>query len=476
MAKKTQEQLNKTKRRFESAQIILFCLLLGAGGVLGALWMLRPQVSQTEKRELTQFPEFTVAGFLEGTYCGQISTWYADTYPLRDVWLHVDQAVEGLYGIRSSQILGGGGKTADEIPQTYPESSEENQEESREASKADSSAEEMPGNDSLPMSENSQQQASSAPEKPVIPDDPTQIQQAVQDQIQDGLYINADAAYSRYFFSLEEADRYIAMVNRVAGELAGRTEVYSMIIPDSTQIMLDPETVEQLGGSSEQQAIRYYYARMDEAVHTVSTFDTLYGHRDEYIYFRTDHHWTQLGAYYVYRNFAEEKGWTPHSLSLFEKADFGEFLGSFYSVCGSEAMKKNPDQMEAYLPQGTNEMVFYTPENEKIEWNVVRDVSDWSEDSKYSCFIGGDNPLSMIENPQITDGSSCLLVKESFGNALAPFLVDHYQFVYIIDYRYYTDNIMDFIESKPVDDLILANNVAIIGSEYVTDRLNAMFS
>ena len=125
------------------------------------------------------------------------------------------------------------------------------------------------------------------------------------------------------------------MMNRVAQELSGETEVYSIIIPDSTQIMLDPELVEQLGGSSEEQAIDYYYRMLSDDVHTIDTFDTLYEHRDEYLYFRTDHHWTQLGAYYVYQNLAEEMGVNPHSLSDFEKVNFGDFLGTFYSSCGS---------------------------------------------------------------------------------------------------------------------------------------------
>lgn len=474
MKKKTQEQLDKTKKRFQCAHIILFFLVLSAGGVLGALWMLRPEVSQAEKRKLSSFPDFTVESFLDGSYFGEISTWYADTYPFRDLWIQVDQGIENLYGIRTSQILGGGGKKADEIPEISEPQPETSGEESRTEESSEKIGESHPAQSQL--EESSTAEESSRQERPVVPDDPAEIQQAVQNQIQDGLYIHKDAAYSRYFFSLEEAERYIAMVNRVARELTGHTEVYNAIIPDSTQIILDAETVRQLGGSSEQQAIRYYYAQMDEKVRTIDTFDTLYSHRDEYIYFRTDHHWTQLGAYYVYQNLAEEKGVAAHPLSYFEKADYGEFLGSFYSICGSEAMKNHPDSVEAYLPKGTNEMVFYTPEGETVEWNVVRDVSDWSEDSKYSCFVGGDNPLSIIENPLITDGSSCLLVKESFGNALAPFLVDHYQYVYIIDYRYYTENIMDFIRAKEIDDLILANNVAIIGSDYVTDRLDTLFS
>lgn len=476
MKQKSEEEIRKSKRRFFRVQIVLFGMLMAAGTVLGALWMLRPQRSEREKRELTAFPEFTMESFLDGSFLGDISTWYADTFPLREEWIRVDQGMESLYGIRTSQILGGGDKTADEIPviemssleESVPEESSREDSVREESEVQESSAAEDQQEESLPEE--------SEEEKPAIPDDPTQVQEAIQGQIQDGLFVHGDAAYSRYFFSLDPANRYIEMLNRVAGELAGQTRVYSVIIPDSTQIMLEEDLVEQLGGSSEKQAIDYYYGMLSDEVHTVDTFDTLYEHRDEYLYFRTDHHWTQLGAYYVYQNLAREMGAEPHALSQFEKVNFGEFLGSFYSTCGSEAMRNHPDFVEAYLPMGTNEMTFYTTEGEEYAWNVIRDVTDWDTYAKYSCFIGGDNPYSYVENPEIQDGSSCLLVKESFGNALAPFLVDHYQYVYIIDYRYYNENLLDFIREKKVDDLILANNVAILGSDYVAERLDLMFS
>ena len=56
-----------------------------------------------------------------------------------------------------------------------------------------------------------------------------------------------------------------------------------------------------------------------------------------------------------------------------------------------------------------------------INYNIITDVSDWNKSSKYSAFIGGDNPYSQIHNPERTDGSSCVVIKESFGNAFVPF-------------------------------------------------------
>ena len=75
----------------------------------------------------------------------------------------------------------------------------------------------------------------------------------------------------------------------------------------------------------------------------------------------------------------------------------------------------------------------------------------------------GDNPLSEIHNESITDGSSIIVVKESFGNALVPFLVDHYEYVYVIDYRYFTSvthkTLAEFAREKSCPTVLFINNL-----------------
>ena len=79
--------------------------------------------------------------------------------------------------------------------------------------------------------------------------------------------------------------------------------------------------------------------------------------------------------------------------------------------------------------------------------------------------------MRKFTNEDLTDGSSCVVVKESFGNAFVPFLVDHYQTVYVIDYRYWDQDLISFVEKKQADDLIFVNNLSMIRSDYLTGRL-----
>jgi hypothetical protein len=106
---------------------------------------------------------------------------------------------------------------------------------------------------------------------------------------------------------------------------------------------------------------------------------------------------------------------------------------------------------------------------------VINDVTEANAGRKYNCFINGDNPFTQITNPHITDGSSCVLVKESYGNAFVPFIVDHYENVYVVDYRYYKDNLSDFIIDHGINDIIFLNNVQAI-TEKVSGMILSIFS
>ena len=300
------------------------------------------------------------------------------------------------------------------------------------------------------------------------------MDEEIQNQIQQNLYVKGDAAYSVYYFGKENCTNYVAALNNVAAELKGQTTVYNILVPNNSGVMLSEDELSKLAGSDQEQAIDYYYSIESDDVKTVDTIKTLRKHNDEYLYFRTDHHWTQLAAYYVYQNFCKVKGIEAHDLSYYDKKEFKNFLGTFYSTLGNSNMEANPDTVDAYVPKGTNDMTFWDTDGKEWNWNVIYDVDSWASSSKYMTFIGGDRPMEVIENPQIKDGSSCVVLKESYGNCFVPFLVDHYQTVYVLDYRYTTVNVLDFVKEKQADDLIIINNITIIGSTSVVDLISGL--
>ena len=430
---------------YRALSVRIFALIMLIGGIVGLMYFFRPEVSEAEKRTLTKFPTPTVSSLWDGQFFYDLSLWYSDTYPMRDSLIAADQKIKNAYGITASTMMVGTRQISDDIPDI------------------DETKNDKTKNDKTEDQKTQEVEQISAP-------DSRAMESEIQKQIQQSLYVKNGAAYSLYYYSQAAAETYTSALNKAAAELKGKTNVYSILVPNNSGVMLSEEELEALGGADQRQAIKYYYSLTD-GVKTVDTIDTLREHNDEYLYFRTDHHWTQLAAYYVYRNFCEQKGIESNELSDFQKMTFAPFLGTFYQELKNEDMAKNPDSVDAYIPMATNDMTYWEADGSKVNWHVVQDVSTWNENSLYSCFIGGDKPLVQINNPKLNDGSSCVVVKESYGNCFVPFLVDHYQTVYVIDFRYTQNNVMDFVKEHNVQDLIIMNNISIIASNDVAKTI-----
>ncbi len=289
-----------------------------------------------------------------------------------------------------------------------------------------------------------------------------------------GVYVVGSAGYEMYNYVGSLAEKYQSTVNAVADSLSGVSQVYAMAIPLSSGITLPDELFSDIPGSDQAQAEKDILAGMGQNVKTIPLHDVMMSHRTEYIYFRTDHHWTALGAYYAYVQFCTAKGITPHNLSDYEVSQFPGFLGSFYNDGGKpDAMKKDPDTVNAYHPvSATASMKYGDNENSTLTGGqVIFDESTASASLKYGTFIMGDNPFTVIENPEVSNGESCIVVKESFGNAFVPFLVDHYQTVYVVDYRYYSGSVTQLARDKGVKDVLFVNNLSAIRGSYQMGKL-----
>lgn len=404
--------------------LILPVLLLCVGFLAGLCWFIRPDKSETEKRELTKFPAFTVESFLSGEFTDQVSLWYADTFPGREGLIKAYHGIESLFGIRGEQLRQG--DVGDAVPEgQMPDGPVEN------------------------------------------PDRPTNGGEGGEKV--GGYYLSGDTAYELYAYSESGARTYASLMNKAAATLEGKANLYDLIVPLHYSVALSAEVQDQYGLPDAGKFIPYIYSGMNGEVNTVDVYSALMARRDEYIYFRTDHHWTATGAYYAYEAYCKKAGITPTPLSSYEKLSFGGFLGTLYSKTGQPAaMGNNPDTVEAYIPKGTNDQYTYDADGgDRTLWRggvVRRDTDSFYQAaaSKYNCFLMGDHPLIEIHNENISadrKGTTVLLVKESFGNAFAPFLVGNYEYVYVVDYRYYNGTLSELVTSKDVDDVIFLNNV-----------------
>ena len=412
----TKSKCKQANGLIRGVKILAFGLVLAVMGFIGLMWFLRPDTSVIEKRTLTEFPSITWSSFWDGSFFKAVDTWYADTYPLREGLISGSQSLENHYGLRSDQIVGEA-LVADDIPDP------------------DAAGEEV---------------QAAEPEE-VLPDGTVTEIGEMQGQI----YITNNCGYGLYYFTQSPADKFAATMNQIYANVKDKVNLYVMICPISAGVMLDQAVLDDMGCSSEKDAIDYIYGKMDPGIHTVSAFDNLKKHNAEYIYFHTDHHWTALGAYYAYQAFCQEKGIEAHTIADYETMEFPGFLGTFCSSSNnSPALQSNPDTVVAYIPKGTNAMTMHYTNGSVVDWFIVNDVSGYAKSELYATFVGGDRPFSYAHNPAITDGSAVMVIKDSYGNAFIPWLVDHYEYIYWVDARYTSNTISQMVRDYNVQDVI----------------------
>lgn len=175
-------------------------------------------------------------------------------------------------------------------------------------------------------------------------------------------------------------------------------------------------------------------------------------HRGEYLFFKSDFHWTQRGAYYAYCAFAESIGLTPTPLSSFEeKVVTDQFIGRANETAGDDRVLSFVDTVYAYMPTKQHTMTVY---NSNLDVDRVYSNCIYVKRESYSCFITGDQPYTVINVPSNDQNKTALVIKESSGNAFVPFLTEHYGNIIVIDPRHINIDIRELVDELGVDDII----------------------
>lgn len=287
--------------------------------------------------------------------------------------------------------------------------------------------------------------------------------------------------YEYYSFNETNGKAYIDAVTDGAKGLSSAT-MYTMIIPSSMDVLLSDSYLEthEVASSNQKSAINWFHSSfnaIDSSIKTVSVFDTLKSHNSEYLYFRSDSHWTQLGAYYAYKEFCAAKGLTAASLDDFEKQEYTGYLGSYYNSVYDETMGSNADTVEAYISSDDTSLSYTDSDgNTQSGWPVILDGSDYDSSYLYYIFCAGNQPYEVLTNNSLSDGSTCVVVKDSSGNVLLPFLTKHYQTIYAIDYRYYSGSAVQLANEVGAADLLVATEIKATASSDSVSGLKTVLS
>ncbi|MBQ2899320.1 MAG: hypothetical protein IJE28_06215 [Oscillospiraceae bacterium] len=195
------------------------------------------------------------------------------------------------------------------------------------------------------------------------------------------------------------------------------------------------------------------YAMLNDGIKAADIFGIMTEHRDEYLFYRTDHHWTSLGAYYASVAFCNANDIVPYALDTYETVVKTGFLGTFYGWAGKPAsLKENPDYTVAHYPHTGYSMIAGNSGN----WYNTSALN-YNYNNYAGMFISGDNPLTVITTAN-KNGRTLMIFKESYGNAFVPYMIDYFEQIVVVDIREETKGTGALIEQYGVTDVIFINN------------------
>ena len=174
--------------------------------------------------------------------------------------------------------------------------------------------------------------------------------------------------------------------------------------------------------------------------------DLLEHHKEEYLYYKTDHHQTAKGGYLMYRYLSADLGYTPLDESSFNvKIPAEDFLGTSWSKAMLDGY--GPDKLEVYEPKFIKNKV-------SVEGGELYDYSKIKTKDKYAFFLGGNNGLTKIKT-SVVNGRKLAVIKDSYANNIVPFLVNHFEEIYVIDLRYFNGDLFRELYSFSIHDILI---------------------
>ena len=253
--------------------------------------------------------------------------------------------------------------------------------------------------------------------------------------------------------------RSISAINNFAENT--ELETYVMIVPTSAEIY--SSTFPNVNQKDEISKI--YSELSTENIITIDAYGALNSHKEDYIYYRTDHHWTSLGAYYVYSSTAYDMGFTPvswdnyniehassdfkgtlYSKTLYDGVD-SDILDIYYTTLGTDITS-----VEVYTGKGT----------ETYDSYYFREFLEKKD--KYSVFGGQNQPVITIKT-NAQNENKLLVIKDSYANSYIPFLAQHYSEITMLDMRYIDVPYNEIIDTNDYNQVLFLYNYSTFAQD-----------
>ncbi len=428
----------------------IFAVLVVALAVLP-----RPTVSETEKRELAKFPEFLWENYWKGDYTEDISYFYNDTVPFRDELKSFGAWFRSCFGfsISGEQISGnvsninsGSSKTEITTQSTKPivivtpAPSDSN------------SSTPQSSDDDKPQSGDDSSSDESKPEYIYIePSDPDA--EILHQTGMNTVYLSNDVIYGAQLYNGKRsyAEDYANSVNLIKERLPD-VNVYSMLAV-TQNTFITPKELNTASAYSELSDSRYLSNMLSSDIKVIETFEALFPHINEEIFFLRDCHWQQLGAYYAAESFANTAGVAFPEITEYDKYE-EDCLGSIYTATDYEPLMYEGETFTYYVPTNDYQTEYYDSDYEfQFEYPLMPQ-SDYSTTSFYSLFMVADNYIKHITT-DVDNDRVLVVLKDDYPSAMIPCLTSSFEEIYVIDVRYCNFNVTDFCAEMGATDVLV---------------------
>lgn len=282
-----------------------------------------------------------------------------------------------------------------------------------------------------------------------------------------GVYYCGDTLIKQFKATdTQKLEAKVDAVNTFASKL--NVPVYFGLIPGASDIW-HGKLPQNAPNSSQKELIGDCYSRC--SAKCIDIYSLLQSHSSEDIYYRTDHHWTSLGAYYGYEALSASMGYTAPDISTYDrKTVTNSFCGTNWSSSGFTWVK--PDSMETFVDDSGVDVDNYSKGADSAPVQSGLYAKDFlDKKDKYSYFMGGVTPLLHVKTEN-SSAPSLLIIRDSYTDSLLPFLTQNYSDIYVIDLRYFRNNAAEFAKDKQVDSVLILYSV----SNFCTDDNIVMLS
>lgn len=285
---------------------------------------------------------------------------------------------------------------------------------------------------------------------------------------QNGHYRGLMACFGTYGL----CEKWAGAVNKFAAKLPD-VRVYTMAAPISSEFYTPQKFWDSGFTVSQYNKCEHIRKNLSGATY-VDAYSVLKEHTDEDIYSRTDHHWNPLGAYYAAGAFSDAAGVDFPDISKYTPVSRSGYVGSMYTYSKDYHIYNDPETFTMYLSPNADRIstTYYNTSfggAYKGDLFVSRNAASF-----YCSFIGSDDRITKIET-DVKNGRTLVVFKQSFGNALIPFLTSGFERIYVCDMRYFNLNGVQFCKDVGATDLLLTDCVMIAagnGGKYLELLLN----